>query len=272
MLYYREFHQNKCECVWLIIAGTWTCGERSCPCCWCSCPCWSISICIFWCPCCDCPGHPADAFKYPTFENICCCVTSFCPVWSKLIICGCQGFLWFIAIWIWSADVPRCVCGITCADDRRPLLLSWILNNSSNDASLPANDPREVMAPGKLLRFCLESSVARLCEAGGEPRISGFIEEVLLGWLVLPCVSQSCCHLRIPATVVKGKFSQYSIPVFLFRIGGLLLWSGESLPDSGLSWLASMEVADCKFSAETYGRSWRSNDSASWSLFSRPSM
>lgn len=159
---------------------------------------------------------------------------------------------------MWS---PR--CGITWADARRPVPL-FMLNSSSRDASLPGNDAEDVvLCPGRLRRFCLTSSLGKRCDAGDEPRISGFSELLLFAWLVLPCISQSCCHLRMPVTVVKGKFSQYSIPVFLFRIGGLLLRSGESLPESALSWFARIDVADCNCSVDTCGRSWRSNDSAS---------
>lgn len=148
-----------------------------------------------------------------------------------------------------------------------------MLNNSSKDASLPGNDADEVvLCPGRLRRFCLTSSLGKRCDAGDEPRTSGFVELLLFVWLVPRCILQSCCQLRMPATVVKGKFSQYSIPVFLFRIGGLLLRSGESLPESMLSWFARMDVADCNCSVDICGRSCRSNDSASWSLCSRPSM
>ena len=38
-----------------------------------------------------------------------------------------------------------------------------------------------------------------------------------LNWL---CRAQSCCHRRTFSTVSRGKFSQYSIPVFLLRTGG----------------------------------------------------
>lgn len=58
----------------------------------------------------------------------------------------------------------------------------------------------------------------------------------------------------MPVTVVRGKFSQYSIPVFLLRIGGLPLRSGEPRPESSYSMLLeSANVAACSCSVEIKG-------------------
>jgi hypothetical protein len=83
--------------------------------------------------------------------------------------------------------------------------------------------------------------------------------------------AQSCCQRRMFSTVSSGKFSQYSMPVFLLRTGGedRLSRSGESLfPDS----TARLDVAAVSCSGVTKGRSWSSKVSASCNLCSSPSM